>query len=268
MNKPQSHGFTLVEIAIVLVVIGLLIGGVLRGQELMNSARASTIVTQQSSMQTAYFGFVDRYKMLPGDLDGVQALLINNSTAPASSSGDGNVLLDDSPAFFNNLAQAGFIACEPCSSPSVITVGTGGAPATYIPPTTGLNARNSPVNAYGQPLSFYFNTGATAGSTPVAGGSTAGSVNFLGIVGEGGKPLMLTGGVIPSPILSEIDRKKDDGAPGGGGFRYTDIVGTTGTSGASIFVSTATSNSCFTGTGVPYIWVVNTAGNCQGASLL
>ena len=38
MNKQQS-GFTLVEIAIVLVIIGLLLGGVLKGQELINSAK-------------------------------------------------------------------------------------------------------------------------------------------------------------------------------------------------------------------------------------
>lgn len=271
MKMQSQRGFTLVEIAIVLVVIGLLLGGILRGQELMNSTRANSIVTQQSSMQTAFYGFVDRYKMLPGDLDSVQAQLINEKTAPASASGDGNVLLTDSPAFFNNLAQAGFIVCEACSSASVITAGTAGATptaATYLSPSTGLNAQNSPVNVYAQPIAFYFNTGATAGSTAVFGGSTAGSINFLGAASEGGKPLMLSGGVIPTPILAEIDRKKDDGDPGGGGFRYTDIVGISSTTGASIFVNASWSNTCFTGTSAPFKWVIDSAGNCQGASLL
>ncbi len=271
MKRPINQGFTLVEIAIVLVIIGLLIGGVLRGQELLNSSRASTIASQQTSMQTAFYGFVDRYKMLPGDLSSAQALLINSTTAPASAPSDGNVMLADSPAFFNNLTQSGFIVCAACSSTAVVTPGTSGASATaatYLPPAGGLSASNSPVNVFAQPMAFYFNTGSTAGSTAVVGGSTPGGINFLGLSGEGGKPLLLTGGVIPSPMMAEIDRKTDDGSPGTGQFRYTDIVAATGTSGTSIFTSAAASNACFAGTAVPFTWVVISSGNCQGASLL
>ena len=269
--RLTSRGFTLVEIAVVLVIIGLLIGGVLRASELMDSSRASTIVSQKSSIQTAFYGFIDRYKMLPGDLTSAQALLIDSKTAPAASAADGNVLLNDSPAFFNNLTQAGFLICTPCGSTAVVTPGVAGAAATaatYIPPAAGLKATNSPVNVYSQPLAFYFNTGATAGSTPVVGGSTAGSISFLGSPSEGGKPLLLTGSGIYSSMLAEIDRKSDDGSPGTGTFRYTDVVASTSTSGSSIFVSTALSSRCFTGAAVPFAWAVNPAGTCQGASTL
>jgi prepilin-type N-terminal cleavage/methylation domain-containing protein len=268
MKRTKQQGFTLVEIAIVLVIIGLLIGGVLRASELMNASRASTVVKEQTSMQTAFYGFVDRFKMLPGDLTAAQTLLINSNTAPASSPNDGNVLLEDSPAFFNNLAQAGFIVCGACASPAVVTPGTAGATptsGTYITPAAGLKPSNSPVNVYGQPMAFYFNTGTTAGSTPVVGGSTAGSISFLGSSTEGGKPLLLTGGTISSPILAEIDRKSDDGSPGTGSFRYTDIVALTATSGSGIFVNAVTSSSCFTGTAVPFAWATNPPGTCQGA---
>ena len=269
--RRNSRGFTLVEIAIVLVIIGLLIGGVLRASELLNASRASSIVSQQTSIQTAFYGFVDRYKMLPGDLTGAQALLIDSNTAPASAAEDGNVLLDDSPAVCNNLTRAGFLVCSSCSSTAVVTPGVAGASATaatYIPPGAGLKATNSPVNVYTQPLAFYFNTGTTAGSTPVVGGSTAGSISFLGSSSEGGKPLLLTGGGINSPILAEIDRKSDDGSPGTGAFRYTDVIANTATSGSSIFVSSTLSSACFTGAVVPFAWAVNPAGSCQGASTL
>ena len=60
MPRRQS-GFTLVEIAIVLVVIGLLLGGILKGQELVNSARVRSLADLNASAQAAYFGFIDRY---------------------------------------------------------------------------------------------------------------------------------------------------------------------------------------------------------------
>ena len=66
VNKKQS-GFTLVEIAIVLVIIGLLLGGILKGQELINSARVRNLADQNSGIQAAYFGFIDRYRQVPGD---------------------------------------------------------------------------------------------------------------------------------------------------------------------------------------------------------
>ncbi len=268
MKRKITHGFTLVEIAIVLVVIGLLIGGVLRGNELLNSARANSVISQQKSMQTAFYGFVDRFKIVPGDMNGTQALLINNFAAPAVSAGDGNVMLEDSAAFFNNLAQAGFITCSACSSAAIVTPGATGVAATYIPPAGGLNSLNSPVNVFGQPVVFYFNNGATAGSTALAGSSTAGSISFLGASNEGGKPLLLTGGALSSSMLAEIDRKTDDGDPSGGQFRYTDIVAITAVTGASIFVDSTASNKCFSGTAPTFTWTLSPPGICQGASML
>jgi len=64
--KKQS-GFTLVEIAIVLVIIGLLLGGVLKGQEIINNARAKNIENEFSSIKAAIYTYQDRYRTFPGD---------------------------------------------------------------------------------------------------------------------------------------------------------------------------------------------------------
>jgi prepilin-type N-terminal cleavage/methylation domain-containing protein len=65
--RHTQHGFTLIEIAIVLVIIGLLLGGVLKGQELITGARVRNLIQQQEGVKAAYFGFLDRFRALPGD---------------------------------------------------------------------------------------------------------------------------------------------------------------------------------------------------------
>jgi prepilin-type N-terminal cleavage/methylation domain-containing protein len=66
--RAREGGFTLVEIAIVLVIIGLLLGGILKRQELITSARVRNLADQASGVQAAYYGFVDRYRAIPGDM--------------------------------------------------------------------------------------------------------------------------------------------------------------------------------------------------------
>jgi prepilin-type N-terminal cleavage/methylation domain-containing protein len=65
--KKQS-GFTLVEIAIVLVIIGLLLGGVLKGQELINSAKVKNFATDFRNVPLFIYGYQDKFRKLPGDM--------------------------------------------------------------------------------------------------------------------------------------------------------------------------------------------------------
>jgi prepilin-type N-terminal cleavage/methylation domain-containing protein len=66
MKRTQA-GFTLIELAIVLVIIGLLLGGVLKGQELINSAKAKSIASDFKNAQIFIYGYQDKFKALPGD---------------------------------------------------------------------------------------------------------------------------------------------------------------------------------------------------------
>jgi prepilin-type N-terminal cleavage/methylation domain-containing protein len=70
--KSQQSGFTLVEIAIVLVIIGLLLGGVLKGQELIANAKVKNLVRDFDGVSTMVFAYQDKYRAWPGDQDQAQ----------------------------------------------------------------------------------------------------------------------------------------------------------------------------------------------------
>src|SRR2546430_10751224 len=88
MTKRQQ-GFTLVEIAIVLVIIGLLLGGILKGQEMITQAKIKNVIADFSGVSAAYHGYQDRYRAIPGD-DPNAATRWAAMTNPAPVAGDGN----------------------------------------------------------------------------------------------------------------------------------------------------------------------------------
>ena len=65
--KTKQAGFTLVEIAIVLVIIGLLLGGILKGQEMITQAKIKNVVNDYNGITAAVNSYQDRYRQLPGD---------------------------------------------------------------------------------------------------------------------------------------------------------------------------------------------------------
>ena len=90
--RSQQSGFTLVEIAIVLVIIGLLLGGILKGQELINSARVKNLANDFRVIPTYIYAYQDKFRSLPGDdcLAGTHVGAPATDTSPcAAPKGDG-----------------------------------------------------------------------------------------------------------------------------------------------------------------------------------
>lgn len=124
--KKFEKGFTLVEIAIVLVIIGLLLGGILKGQEMIVQAKIKNAIADFSGISAAYHGYVDRYKKLPGDdpCAGGAVTVGNCGTTTGrwtgAAAGNGNGLVagkynsgtaaDESRLWWDHLRRAGFVS--------------------------------------------------------------------------------------------------------------------------------------------------------------
>lgn len=110
-NKRQE-GFSLIESAIVLVIIGFLIGGILKGRELIESARLKRVISQLNEYRLATSAFIDKYDALPGDFNKASQLI-----KQGLQDGNGNGIVDgaglaagsEALQFWAHLAAAGLI---------------------------------------------------------------------------------------------------------------------------------------------------------------
>ncbi len=92
MSSRQT-GFTLVEIAVVLVIVGLLLGGVLKGQELIDSAKVKNLAQDFRTTPTLLYAYQDKYRALPGD-DRIARNHLCADAGACTTNGDGNGAID------------------------------------------------------------------------------------------------------------------------------------------------------------------------------
>jgi prepilin-type N-terminal cleavage/methylation domain-containing protein len=130
--KRQQSGFTLVEIAIVLVIIGLLLGGILKGQELINSAKVKNLANDFRVIPTYIYAYQDKFKALPGD-DAQVTTHLTGATVATGTVGNGVIdgawnsttATDESVLFWQHVRLANLAA-----GPTVVDVS---ASSTYFP---------------------------------------------------------------------------------------------------------------------------------------
>ncbi len=232
----RQKGFTLVEIAIVLFIIGLLLGGILKGQELITSARVRNLADQNSGIQAAYYGFIDRYRQIPGDMLGTNTPggvcnVIGNSAPGCAGgttaiAGNGNGRLDDedwgeSSAAWAHLSSAGFIQGS----------FQGGATneATYTAQTV------APLNAFNGRLMLTRSNEFETVATPT----------------PSSRLLLIIGGQIPVNVMRELDLKIDDGQP------HTGVLLSTVASGGDLGAVASRTVECTVTVSGTEIWDIN-----------
>ena len=112
----RTKGFTLVELAIVLVIIGIILGAVLKGQDLINNAKVKRLQNDMKGFEALIWTFYDRYGKFPGDCDGngfINATVgqpLSSSTTPPSSFCTGTTDSGNNP--FNDLKFARLLPRE------------------------------------------------------------------------------------------------------------------------------------------------------------
>lgn len=190
----DERGFTLVELAVVMVIIGLLIGGILKGQEMIANARVNSTISQIKAIDAASSTFQDMYDALAGDMvDANTRLPGSPANAPVATGGDNRldtapfnqpVAASESALFFTHLAAADLL---------VGTITTG---------ATGLEAdiRGSEITVGQQ---------AATGNLGMGTGRS-GRYAVIAIDGNAANP------GLTQLQAGRIDRKLDDGDPTAG----------------------------------------------------
>lgn len=254
-----QRGYTLLEMALVIIIIGLFVGGIVIAQDIIKNAQLQTIITDVHRFKNAAKLFREKYNYLPGDFPGAETIWGSDASCPAGDitspwaprvvtcNGDGNGLVfydagggysnpiylsEDEPLrVWQHLANAGFIEGQYSGA-----VHKGAGFSTYYPginiPSSKANSRSGFIFFYSAPLDSFGND-PNGVVHPDSFPSEYGHIIEYG--GGAGQPLTSTPasqGFYRSPALTaaqslNIDRKIDDAMPSTGNvLTFQDHVGT------------------------------------------
>lgn len=195
--RSQQSGFTLVEIAIVLVIIGLLLGGILKGQELINSAKVKNLANDFRVIPTYIYAYQDKFKSLPGDDNNVAVHVTGGTPGTGGTLGNGIIEgawnADETTAAESNIFWQHVRLANLAAGPT--TPAAGFAPINAVGGRVGIASANAP-----------FITGMT-GTYQVCSS---------GILGK---------------FVKQLDIQMDDGNTAAGSMRA--VVGTTSAAGVA-----------------------------------
>ncbi len=211
-RRHNQAGFSLVELAIVLIIIGLIVGGVLKGQDLIESARVNSIQTQLNEVRVASTTFINKYDDLPGDINRTDLFTPPNTDGGDPGDGNGRVEgqrmgatnTDEPIMFWWHLQIAGLLG------------GVSLAVDAATPPApTGMDAGQGYESRLGGLYTIAWDDAADA-----FGDVSNGHWIMLGQAATGDTENV--DGVLTAVQLRGIDSRADDGIPGTGNILGAD----------------------------------------------